>query len=208
MKTRRQVIAPAAVSFAAKDRQKLYELLRIDQRAAEAFIEEAQRAARTFLESWGAEIPRPGLAAKRRAITVIGTQAEFIADNLRGLDLDARDWLDMAYCQEAGLPEPLKARDATLIELQRLARVCKRAGAYKALNPPEGPPVEVDKRALARACAAAYRTATGKAPSASANGTFARALLIVMKAARVVPQSQAKISQDFLEPLLNPDPDR
>lgn len=152
-----------------------------------------------YAEGARAEVPRQTVRKWRTAIDRIGINASAMANTIRSLDAECGRWLDTGLVLESGR---IDTRDALLRALDHCAGACARVVKWPEINPKGGAPADFDRRRLACACAAAYQAATGNTPKTSPNGTFAKVLLVVMRAARAVPQRQKSVSKEFLTDVL------
>lgn len=182
--------------FSEDDRRTLRSVLK-DK--SDAFIETIAEECAHFVESSKAEVLRPKLLSWRNEIARLGTAAADAASSMRVLDDDCARLLDMGLVLETHRTD---SRESTLRMLDDLARACARVTAFPEFNPKEGAPIDFDKRRLTRHCAAAYQRLMGKAASASPNGTFARAMLIVLQAVGAITRSQTTISGELLKAVL------
>lgn len=161
------------------------------------FIKRAQIEAATYRElakAWDSAPP----ATLREQIEIIGRLSQDIAAALTTLPPAARQLLD-----QAGELERKRYDDGVLIELQRrlegLSAVCARAARFKDLNKGQGSTGDAARRSLIARCAEAYMEATGKSPSTSSSGTFAKAMRAVLRAAGA-PDG---LSNDLLRSLIH-----
>lgn len=146
-----------------------------------------------------ATVHRKEVKKWRNSIEQIGQGAGRVATALRELDPDCARMIDQGYVLTK---KSVDAREKTLCRIDDLAQACKLAITFRQLNPGEGPPIDHDRRSLTRACAEAYRSVTGKEPSTSSNGSFARVLLSIEHAVHATPRTQSSISKRYLESVL------
>ena len=162
---------------------------------AEKFLRAIGPAAYEYGQMAEAEVSRSELKDWKAEIEQLGGIAATAAEMMRALDPDCRGLLEQFFVLDS---HERNALASAQIALEQIQRVCARTASSPTFNPKGGSPPDLDKRRLARVCAEAYRTATGKAPSKSPEGTFARVLLPVLKAVQAVPDSQTSVSKEFL----------
>ena len=166
-----------------------------DESSAAAFIQAIGKAIASYPEvsaAWDGPTPKK----IRESINALAIGCRSLLAQVRAIDDLTEEHIREAQVFEGTYGQPTLGglRD----DLGRLLRACDRAAALPDLNRGQGNIGDDARHYLIRLVAAAYKLSTGRTPSNSRSGSFAKLLPIVLKAAGADPG----VSHDLLKKII------